>query len=112
MSLLGITLVQGVQLPASVGIQYTAPSNSKVIIRHATFCNTTAGAITVTAYIVPNGGSVGDPTTVISAQSLAGHAAYVSPELSGVVLNAGDTLQCFASAATSISLNASGILQQ
>lgn len=112
MSLTAISLVQGVQLPNAVASQYLAPANSKVIIRHVTFTNTTAGAITVTAYVVPNGGSPGAASTVMSAQSVAGNATYVSPELSGIVLNAGDTLQCFASAATSISMNASGILQQ
>lgn len=111
MSLNATSLVQGVQLPNAVSIRYTCPANTRIVIRHAVYTNTTAGAITVTAYVVPSGGSVADATTVISAQSIAGHAAYVSPELSGIVLNAGDTLQDFASAAASISLNASGIAQ-
>lgn len=112
MSLTAITLVQNLQLPASIATQYTAPANSKVIIRHAIFTNTTGGAITVTAELVPNAGTAGAPATVMSAQSIAAGGTYVSPELAGIVMNAGDTLQCFASAATSISMNASGILQQ
>ena len=111
MSLKAAALVQGVQLPSSVAAQYTCPANMSVIIRHAVFTNTTAGAITVTAYVVPSGGSVGDPTTVLDAFSIAGKTAYTSPELSGVVLATGDTLQCFASGATSVSLNVSGIQQ-
>lgn len=106
-----ISLVQAVQLPNAVGIQYTCPSASKVIVRHVTFTNTTGGVITVTGEVVPSGGSTGAPSTIMSAQSIAGGATYVSPEFSGVVLNAGDTIQCFASAATSISMNASGIQQ-
>ncbi len=111
MSLTAISLVQGIQLPNAAATQYTCPANSKVIIRHVTFTNTTSGAITVTAYVIPSGGSAGDPTTVVSAQSVAAHATYVSPELSGCVLNAGDILNAFASAVTSISMNASGIIQ-
>jgi len=111
MSLSGITLVQAVQLPNSVAAQYTCGANSQVIIRHAVFVNTTSGAITVTAYIIPNGGSVTDAGKVLDTFSIAAHTAYVSPELSGCVLNAGDTLQCFASAASSVSLNVSGIRQ-
>ena len=111
MGLSAVPLVQGQQLPNSVATQYTCPANSQTIIRHAVFTNTTSGAITVTAYVVPQGGSAGDATTVISALSIAAHTAYVSPELSGCVLAAGDTLQCFASAGTSVSLNVSGISQ-
>jgi len=112
MSLLPLTLVQNSQLPNAVAIQYTAPTLSYVVIRHVVFTNTTAGAVTVTAYIVPSGGSVADSGKVLDAYSIAAHTAYVSPELAGVVLNAGDTVRCFASAATSISMNASGIIQQ
>lgn len=111
MSLAAITLVQNLQLPGAAAVQYTAPANSKVIIRHAVFVNTTAGAITVTAYIIPTGGSVTDAGKIEDATSIAAHTAFTSPNLAGIVLNAGDTLQCFASAAASISLNASGILQ-
>jgi hypothetical protein len=111
MSLTATSLVQGVQLTNSAATYYTCPSNQRVVIRHAVFTNTTAGAITVTAYVVPSGGSAGDPTTVLKAFSIAGNTAYTSPELSGVVLNTGDTLQALASASTSISLNASGIVQ-
>lgn len=111
MSLTATSLVQGVQLTNAAAIYYTCPANSRMVIRHVVFTNTTAGAITVTAYVVPSGGSVGDPTTVLKVFSIAGNTAYTSPELSGVVLNAGDTLQALASANTSISLNAAGIAQ-
>lgn len=110
MSLKAIALVQGVQLPTSVGVGYPCPTNSAVIVRHVVFTNTTAGSLNLTAYVVPSGGSVGDPTTVISALAIAGHTAYTSPELSGVVLNQADTLQWFSSG-TGISVNASGIQQ-
>jgi len=106
-----IALVQGIQLPNAVAVQYTCPANSKVVIRHVTFTNSDSGAHTVTAHIVPNGGSVTNATMVMDAQSISSKATYVSSELSGVVLNAGDTLQCFADAASEVSMNANGIQQ-
>jgi len=111
MALNAIALVQAIQLPNAAAVQYTCPASSKVIVRHVVFTNTTAGAITVTGYVVESGGSVTDARKVLDAYSIAAHTAYTSPEFSGVVLNAGDTIQCFASAATSIAMNASGIQQ-
>lgn len=112
MSVSPITLVQATQLPNAAAAQYTCPANSKVVVRHGVFTNTTAGAVTCTVEIVPSGGSAGDPSKILDAFSIAAHTAYVSPEIAGVVLNAGDTIQAFASAATSISANISGIIQQ
>ena len=106
-----IVLKANFQLPNAVAIQYTCPANSAVVIRHVTFTNTDSGAHTVTAHLVPNGASVTAATMVIDAQSISSKATYVSPELSGIVMNAGDTLQCFADAAAFVSMNASGIQQ-
>ncbi len=111
MSLIALPLIQAVQLPNAVAIQYTCPASMQIIVRHVVFTNTTAGAITVTGYIVPSGGSVTDAAKILDAFSIAGHTAYTSPEFAGVVLKTGDTIQCFASAATSISMNANGIQQ-
>lgn len=111
MALRAISMVQSLQLPNSIAAQYTCPAASAVIVRHVVFNNTTAGAVTVTAEVVPNGGSAGAAAQIMSAVSIAANTPYVSPEFSGIVLNAGDTIQCFASAATSISMNASGIQQ-
>lgn len=111
MSISPLSLVQGTDAPNAVAAQYTCPSLSKVVVRHAVFTNHTAGAVTLTVYVVESGGSVTDARKVLDAYSIAAHTAYVSPELAGVVLNAGDAIQTVASAATSISQNISGILQ-
>src|SRR5450631_1918676 len=111
MSLIAIPLIQNVQLPNAVAVQYTCPAAMQIVVRHVVLTNTTAGAITVTAYIVPVGGSVTDAAKILDAFSIAAHTAYTSPEFSGVVLKSGDTIQCFASAATSVSMNASGVQQ-
>jgi hypothetical protein len=112
MSLNAINLVEAVQVPITTpAAQYTCPPNSKVIVRHVVFCNTAVGAAKLTAEVVPSGGSSGNAAIVIDALSIAAGASYVSPELSGVVLNAGDSIQCFSDTATAISMNASGIQQ-
>lgn len=111
MSVSAISLVQAVQAPNAAAAQYTCPSNSKVVVRHGVFTNTTAGAVTLSIYIVPSGGSVVDAAKILDAFSIAAHTAYTSAEISGVVLNAGDSIQTVASAATSISQNISGLLQ-
>jgi hypothetical protein len=111
MSFQAITLVQGTQAPNAVAAQYTCPANSKTIIRHGVFTNTTAAPVTLSVYLVESGGSVTDARKILDVYSIAAHTAYTSPEVSGVVMNAGDTLQTVASAATSISQNVSGISQ-
>jgi|SRR5665213_150093 len=112
MSLNAISLFQNIQAPITTpAAQYTCPVNSKVIVRHVVFCNTSGGAAKITAEVVPSGGSAGAPAIVIDALSIASQASYVSPELAGVVLNAGDSIQCFSDTATAISMNASGIQQ-
>jgi hypothetical protein len=111
MSFTAIQMVTGTDAPNAAAAQYTQASNSVSIVRHAVFTNHTAGAVTITAHVVPSGGSASAANKVLDAYSIAAHTAYVSPELSGCVLTAGDTIQTVASAATSIGQNISGILQ-
>ena len=115
MTIRALPLVRNIQLPNAVAAQYTAPANTVTIIKRAVFTNTSAGARTITAHVVPSGGSVANATMLINGQALAvppgAGSSYVSPELAGVVLNAGDTLQCFADAATSVTLSVNGIQQ-
>lgn len=104
-----IQLVAPFQLAATdaaIGI-YTAPVNTAVKIGRAVFCNTTAGALTITAGIAT--GALTAATTLISARSLAPGESYVSPELAGAVFPAGSSLHAFASAATSVTFTASGL---
>lgn len=111
MSVTAISIVQAVQLPAAAATQYTVPALQKTIVRHAVFANTTAGAITITAHMVPSGGTLSGATQVIPGVSVAANTAYTSPEFSGLVMNSGDTIQAFASSAGAISVNISGIAQ-
>lgn len=115
MTVRAIPIVRNVQLPAAVAAQYTAPANASTIIKRAVFTNTSAGVRIVTAHVVPNGQVVSNATMLINGQSLAippgAGSSYVAPELAGVVLSGGDTLQCFADAANGVTLNVNGIQQ-
>jgi len=106
-----IVMVAGTDAPSSEASQYDCPANSRAVVRHAVFTNHTAGAVTLTVYIVPSGGSAAAANKVLDAYSIAAHTAYVSPEVAGVVLNQGDGIHTLASAGTSIGQSISGILQ-
>lgn len=115
MTIRAIPLARNLQLPAAVAPQFTGPANATTIIKRAVFTNTSAGVRAVTAHVVPSGAVVSSATMLINGQSLAippgAGSSYVAPELAGVVLNAGDTLQCFADAAAGVTLNVNGIQQ-
>jgi len=101
--------------PAQLGIAdasfYTAPTSTSAKIGRAVFTNTTAGAVTITAGIT-TGGALGAATTMISARTIAPGESYVSPELANSVLPPGSTLRAYASAATSVTFTASGLIVQ
>lgn len=104
-------LVAPAQLGAADASVYTPPTNTTVKIGRAVFTNTTSSAVTITAGIT-SGGALGASTTMISAMTLAPGQAYVSPELAGAVLPFGSQLHAYASAATSVTFTASGLLVQ
>lgn len=101
-------LVAPQQLGNADATVYTSPANTTTKVGRAVFCNTTAGAVTITAGIT-SGGAISAGTTLISARSLAPGETYVSPELAGAVIPAGSVLRVFASAAASVAFTASGL---
>lgn len=103
-------LQPGIQLTASAVAVVTCAANTQIIIKRAVFTNVTGGAVTVTVYRVPSGGSPGATNTLISTYSVGANSAYVSPELANMVMNPGDTIQALASAAASINAFASGLI--
>lgn len=115
MTVRAVAIARNLQLPAAVAAQFTGPANTTTIIKRAVFTNTSAGARTVTAHVVPSGQTVSSSTMLINGQALAippgAGSGYVSPELAGVVLQPGDTLQCFADAAAGVTLAVNGIQQ-
>lgn len=99
-------LVPGSQLTGAAAAYYTAPTNTRAVIKAATLTNTTAGAVAVTVYLVPSGGSAGATNVLISALNLAAGAAYACPELINQVIEAGGSLQAFG---LNVTLVASGV---
>ena len=103
-----VQLVAAAQLNASDTSVYQAPANTTAKIGRAVFCNTTAGALTITAGVTA-GGALTSANTLISARSIAAGESYVSPELAGIVIPAGSQLHAYASSATSVTFAASGL---
>lgn len=107
MSVTPKTLIDSQQIANSATTYYTA-TNVRTIIDKFTVCNTTAGAVTVTVDIVDSGGSSGVTERIISARSIAAGETYTCPEVVGHILDSGDFIAALASAATSLTLRASG----
>lgn len=101
-------LVPGSQIAASATTYYTA-TNVKARIDAIALTNTTEGAITATVHLVPSGGTADATNCILSAYSIAAGATYVVPGAIGQWLEEGGTVQALASAATSITLVASGV---
>lgn len=102
-------LVNGTTLTTANVVQYTAPANTRTIIRRATFVNSSAQAATVTVYLVPSGGTVSVGNQIIRNRALGAGEAWSAPDLEGHVIEAGGSIQASASAASAISLVASGV---
>lgn len=88
--------------------QYTA-NGVKTIIDKFTATNTTAGAVTLSVNLVAAAGAAGASNLVVSAQSIAAGQCYsFAAELAGQSLEAGGFISTIASAATSLTISATG----
>jgi len=87
--------------------QYTA-TNCRAIIDKFTATNTTAGNVTISVNIVVSGGSAGNSNLIVDTRSIAPDETYTFPELVGQVLDSGNFISTIASAATSLTIRASG----
>lgn len=95
------------QAPASNTTQYTA-NGVRTIIDKFTGTNTTAGAATLTVFLVPAAGTAGVTNTIVSARSLAAGECYTFPEIVGHVLNNGDFIVTASGTAAAITVRGSG----
>ena len=87
--------------------QYTAV-NCKALIDKFTVTNTTAGNLTFSANLVTSGGSAATSNLIIDARGIAPDETYTCPELVGQALEPGGFISTIASAATSLTIRASG----
>jgi hypothetical protein len=87
--------------------QYTA-TNVKTIIDKFTATNTTAGNVTISVNLVTSGGTAGVSNLIVDNRSLVPDETYTFPELVGQGLEPGGFISTIASAATSLTIRATG----
>ena len=100
-------LIPAKQAENSQTTQYTA-INCKAIIDKFTATNTSGGNVTIGVNLVTSGGSVGAANLIVDTRSIAPDETYTFPELVGQALETGGLISTIASAATSLTIRASG----
>ena len=100
-------LIPAKQAENSQTTQYTAV-NCKTIIDKFTVTNTSAGNVTISVNLVTSGGSPSAANLIMDTRSIAPDECYTCPELVGQVLESGGFISTIASAATSLTIRASG----
>ena len=100
-------LIPAKQAENSQTTQYTA-INCKAIIDKFTATNTSGGNVTIGVNLVTSGGSAGAANLIVDTRSIAPDETYTFPELVGQALEAGGLISTIASAATSLTIRASG----
>jgi len=100
-------LIPAKQAESSQTTQYTAV-NCKAIIDKATVTNTSAGNVTISVNLITSGGSAGVSNLVVDARAIAPGETYTFPELVGQSLEPDGFISTIASAATSLTIRASG----
>jgi predicted deacylase len=97
------------QVAASIGILYGAGTSTKAVVKRASFCNTTAGSITLLVHLVPPGASVTDGNMLINRVSIGAGETYIASELEGQVVEAAGAIHAEASVASSLTAVISGV---
>jgi len=87
--------------------QYTA-TNCKTIIDKFTATNTTSGNVTISVNLVTAAGSAAASNLIVDTRSIAPDETYTFPELVGQGLEPSGFISTIASAATSLTIRATG----
>lgn len=87
--------------------QYTA-TNCKTVIDKFTATNTSAANVTISVNLVASAGSAATSNVVTYLRGIAPGESYTFPELIGQVLEPDGFISTLASAATSLTISASG----
>lgn len=103
-------LYQGL-LTGSSATLYTAPTGTTpqpqyTRITEIILANTHNAAVTVTLYVVPSGGSVGDSTTIFPTTSIPANTRW--KEKCATIINTGGTLRGLAGTADKVCITVSG----
>lgn len=100
-------LIPAKQAEAVQTTQYTA-TNCKAIIDKFTATNTSAAAVTLSVNLVPSAGTFTNANLIVDTRSVAPDETYTFPELVGQVIEVNGFISTIASAATSLTIRASG----
>jgi len=102
------SFVNGTNLTALAATYYTAPINTRAIIKRATFCNDDAGVVTVTINLVPSGGAAAYDNRITKDKSLAAGETWTCPDIENHILEAGGFISMLASVTAKIGCRISG----
>ena len=89
--------------------QYTAPTGARTRIDKFTVTNTGAANATLSVWLVDASGSASNANLVVDAKPVVPGETYLCPELIGQWLMTGSFIVTQASAATTLTIRASGV---
>jgi hypothetical protein len=95
------------QAESSQTSQYTAIS-CKCIIDKFTVTNTSASNATITVNLITPSGSAGASNRILASKVIVPNETYACPELIGQILESGGAISTLASAASALTIMASG----
>ena len=95
------------QLPAAVGTIFTCPTPSTTVLKNGRvrLLNTAVGVMSVTLYAVPSGGSATASNCFLSGMAISA-GSFLDTNIP--TMASGDTLQGFATVATSVTISEMG----
>lgn len=102
-------IIAGSQVAAVVTTYYTAPANTKCVVKRLTFCNTSSDPRAVTLHLAPSGVLAGDANTITKTKVLYPSETWSCPDAEGHILEAGGTIQALCDSAASVTLIGSGV---
>jgi len=107
MSVTVVNIIPRKQAEATQTAQYTAV-NVKTIIDKFTATNTSVSNVTISVNLIASGGTAGSDNLITKTRTIVPNETYTFPELIGQTLEDGGFISTIASAATSLTISASG----
>lgn len=102
-------IIAGAQIAAVATTYYTAPANTKCVVKRLTFCNTASDPRAVTLYLVPSASSAEDANTITKTKVLYPAETWSCPDAEGHIIEAGGTIQALCDDAAAVTLIGSGV---
>jgi len=93
-------IISGSALTGSAATYYTAATGMTTVIKKLVFCNTTAGTVNVTVYLIPSGGTAGTTNTLTTSKSLVSNETWSCPDAENMVLEQGGFIQALGDGVT------------